>query len=78
MYGAPRHCPPVLKKIGKRPVKMLIRCTPAGFEQFVLDQASPITEPPSPPDMARLMVLAERHGIEIHWPLPEAPAEFGH
>ena len=21
--------------------------------------------------------LAERHGIEIHGPLPEAPAEFG-
>ena len=41
------------------------------------DQATPIAEPPSPPDMGRLMALAERHGIEIHGPLPELPAEFG-
>jgi hypothetical protein len=27
--------------------------------------------------MERLMALAERHGIEIHEPLPKAPAEFG-
>jgi len=52
-------------------------CTPAGFERFVVDQAVPLAQPPSPPDMERLMALAERHGIEIHGPLPELPAGFG-
>ena len=58
---------------GERPVRMFVMCTPAGFERFVLDQATPIAEPPSPPDIERLMTLAEPHGIEIHGPLPEAP-----
>jgi len=31
----------------------------------------------SPPDIERCMILAERHGIEIHGPRPEAPAGFG-
>ena len=76
VYG-PRDIAHGFKAIGERPVRMLVMCTPAGFERFVLDQATPIAEPPSPPDMERLMALAERHGIEIHGPLPEAPAEFG-
>lgn len=76
VYG-PRDIAHGLKVIGERPVRMLVMCTPAGFERFVLDQATPIAEPPPPPDMQRLMALAERHGIEIHGPLPKAPAEFG-
>jgi hypothetical protein len=76
VYG-PRDIAHGFKVIGDRPVRMLVMCTPAGFERFVLDQATPIAEPPSPPDMERLMALAERHGIEIHGPLPHAPAEFG-
>jgi quercetin dioxygenase-like cupin family protein len=76
VYG-PREIAHGFKTIGDRPARMLVMCTPAGFERFVLDQATPIAEPPSSPDMGRLMVLAERHGIEIHGPLPEAPAEFG-
>ena|SRR5688572_23602949 len=62
--------------IGERQVRMLVICTPAGFERFVLDQATPIAEPPSQPDMGRLMALAERHGIEIQGPLPEGPSRF--
>jgi len=58
------------------PARMLVMCTPAGFERFVSEQASPLTDPPPPPDMNRLMALAERHGIEIHGPLPEAPADL--
>jgi hypothetical protein len=56
---------------------MLVMCTPAGFERFVLDQATPLAEPAPAPDMQRLMALEERHGIEIHGPLPEVPEEFG-
>ena len=76
VYG-PRNIAHGFKAIGERPVRMLVMCTPAGFERFVLDQATPIAELPSPPDMGRLMVLAERHGIDIDGPLPDAPAEFG-
>ena len=73
VYG-PRDIAHGFKAIGERPVRMLLMCTPAGFERFVLDQATRLMVPP--PDMARLMLLAERHGIEIHGPLPEAPARF--
>jgi hypothetical protein len=76
VYG-PRDIAHGFKAIGGRPVRMLVMCTPAGFERFILDQATPIAEPPSEPDMARLMALAQRHEIEVHGLLPEAPAGFG-
>ncbi|HLK65285.1 MAG TPA: cupin domain-containing protein [Bryobacteraceae bacterium] len=75
VYG-PREIAHGFKVIGDAPAKMLILCTPGGFEQFVLNQTTPITEPPSPPDMGKLMMLAERHGIDIHGPLPESPEGF--
>jgi hypothetical protein len=75
VYG-PREIAHGFKVIGDRPARMLVLCTPAGFERFVMDQATPLAEPAPPPDMRRLEMLAERHGIEIHGPLPELPAEF--
>ncbi len=75
VYG-PREIAHGFKVVGERPARMLVMCTPAGFERFISDQATPLAEPPSPPDMGRLLMLAERHGIEIHGPLPEVPAEF--
>jgi steroid delta-isomerase-like uncharacterized protein len=55
---------------------MLLMCNPGGFEGFVLEQTTPITEPPSAPDMGRLMTLAAKYGIDIHGPLPEQPEGF--
>jgi hypothetical protein len=55
---------------------MLLMCTPGGFEGFVLEQTTPIAEPPSPPDMGRLMTLAAKYGIDIHGPLPEMPEDL--
>jgi quercetin dioxygenase-like cupin family protein len=60
-------------KVLESPSRMLVMCTPAGFERFILDQAKPMGEPPAPPDMARLMEFAGQYGIEIHGPLPEGP-----
>jgi hypothetical protein len=76
VYG-PRDIAHGFKAIGELPVRMLVMCTPAGFERFVLDQATSIAEPPSPTDTERLMALADRQGIEVHGPLPEVPEGFG-
>ena len=75
VYG-PREIPHGFKVIGDSPARMLLMCTPGGFEGFVLEQATPIDQPPSPPDMASLMTLAARYGIDIHGPLPEMPEDF--
>ena len=73
VYG-PREIAHGFKVIGNVPARMLLMCNPGGFEQFVLEQTTPITEPPSPPDMGKLMMLAAKYGIDIHGPLPEEPA----
>lgn len=75
IYG-PREIAHGFKVIGNSPASMLLMCSPGGFERFVLEQAAPITEPPSPPDMAKLMMLAGQFGIDIHGPLPEEPEAF--
>jgi steroid delta-isomerase-like uncharacterized protein len=76
VYG-PREIPHGFRVIGSSPARFLLMCTPSGFEGFVLEQATPMAEPPSPPDMAKLMTLAAKYGIDIHGPLPEAPEGFG-
>jgi steroid delta-isomerase-like uncharacterized protein len=75
VYG-PREIAHGFKVIGNAPARMLLMCNPGGFEGFVTAQATPIAEPPSPPDMAKLMTLAVEYGIDIHGPLPEEPAGF--
>jgi mannose-6-phosphate isomerase-like protein (cupin superfamily) len=75
VYG-PREIAHGFKVIGNIPARMLLMCNPGGFEHFVLEQTTPITEPPSPPDMGRLMTLAAQYGIDIHGPLPEEPEGF--
>jgi len=72
VYG-PREIPHGFQVMGDSPARMLLMCTPGGFEGFVLEQTTPIADPPSPPDMARLMTLAAKYGIDIHGPLPETP-----
>src|SRR5579864_1486723 len=73
----PREIAHGFKVTGSAPARMLLMCSPGGFEGFVLDQTTPIDEPPSPPDMGKLMTLAAKYGIEIHGPLPETPPGFG-
>lgn len=75
VYG-PREVAHGFEVIGDSPARMLLMCTPGGFEGFVLEQKTSIAGPPSPPDMGRLMTLADRYGIDIHGPLPEMPEGF--
>jgi steroid delta-isomerase-like uncharacterized protein len=72
----PREIPHGFKVIGEIPARMLLLCSPAGFEHFVLEQATDIAAPPSPPDMGKLLELAAKYHIDIHGPLPEPPEEF--
>lgn len=72
----PRGIPHGFKVVGNAPARMLILCAPGGFEHFVLEQATPMADPPAPPDMTKLMALAAKFEIDIHGPLPEEPAEF--
>lgn len=72
----PRQLPHGFKIVGNAPARMLLLCTPGGFEHFVLELATPIDDPPSPPDMPKLLVLAAKFHIDIHGPLPEEPANF--
>jgi len=71
---APRLIPHGFKIAGTAPARMLLLCSPAGFENFVLAQAIDMAAPPAPPDMAKLMELAAKHRIDILGPLPEQPA----
>lgn len=72
----PREVPHGFKVIGDVPARMLLLCSPAGFENFVSGQATDLALPPGPPDMAKLMELAAKHRIDILGPLPEAPEGF--
>lgn len=72
VYG-PREVPHGFKVVGNSPARMLLWASPGGFEGFVLEQATPIAEPPSSPDMEKLITLAVKYGIDIHGPLPEEP-----
>ncbi len=76
VYG-PRDIAHGFQVIGNVPARMLPMCTPGGFEGFVIAQKTRIEEPPSPPDMGRLMTLAAEYGIDIHGPLPAMPEGFG-
>lgn len=72
VYG-PREIPHGFKVVSQAPARMLLMCTPGGFERFVLEQTTPIADPPSPPDMGKLMTLAAKFEIDILGPLPEQP-----
>ncbi len=69
----PRELPHGFQVVGSVPARMLLLCAPAGFEHFVLDQATAIDAQPTPPDMGKMMELAAKYHIDIHGPLPEMP-----
>lgn len=73
VYG-PREIPHGFKIVGDTPARMLILCAPGGFENFVLELAQPLDDPPAPPDMQKLIAAAARAGIDILGPLPEETA----
>ena len=69
----PRGIPHGFMVTGATPARLLLLCTPGGFEQFVLDLSTDPSGPPAPPDMPALMAVAARYEIEILGPLPPRP-----
>lgn len=68
----PREIPHGFKVVGHVPVRMLLLCAPGGFEHFVMELSEPeSTQPPAPPDMAKLIAVAAKYKIDILGPLPE-------
>lgn len=72
----PREIPHGFMIVGHAPARFLLLCSPAGFEHFVLEQATGISAPPAPPDMEKLMALATKYHIDILGPLPEPPGSL--
>ena len=69
VYG-PRGIPHGFRVEGDQPARVLLQCTPGGFEHFIIEM-SESAAPSGPPDMERLMSLAGKYGNEILGPLPE-------
>jgi uncharacterized protein (TIGR02246 family) len=64
----PRNLPHGFKVLGAAPARLLLLCSPGGFDQFVVEMSEPA---PAPPDMAKLMAVAAKYKVDIHGPLPE-------
>jgi quercetin dioxygenase-like cupin family protein len=68
----PREIPHGFKVVGNSPARMLLLCTPGGFERFTVELGEPdMSLPPVPPDMGKLMAVAAKYKIDILGPLPE-------
>jgi len=67
LFG-PRDMPHGFKVVGDAPARLLLLCSPGGFEQFVVEMSGPA---PAPPDMTKLLAVAAKYSIDILGPLPE-------
>lgn len=64
----PRNVPHAFEVVGDVPARFLLMVTPGGFEEFVAELSEPA---PGPPDMAKVMAITPRFGLEILGPIPE-------
>jgi quercetin dioxygenase-like cupin family protein len=65
----PRGTPHAFKNNGSAPARMLIQCTPAGFDKFMAEFATELPSPdappvpPSPGEIEKLLRIAPDYGI---------------
>lgn len=65
----PRGMPHAFKNNTSKPARMLIQCSPAGFEKFMAEFAIELPSPDSPPlppqpgEIAKLLSVAPKYGI---------------
>ncbi len=67
----PRTVPHAFKNVSNCPARMLIQCAPAGFDEFMLEFATELPAgdrlplAPSEAEIAKLLAIAPKYGIEI-------------
>ncbi len=67
----PRNTPHAFKNEGATEARMLIIVTPAGFEDFISEFGTPADsfdvtpQPPSEAEIAKLLAIAPKYGIEM-------------
>jgi quercetin dioxygenase-like cupin family protein len=72
----PVGTPHSFKNESSRPARMLVSLVPAGLEKMFFEIAVPLPEgsttalPPTREDIAKLLAVASRYGIEIRLPQP--------
>jgi quercetin dioxygenase-like cupin family protein len=65
----PRGTPHAFKNESAAPVRMLIQCSPAGFERFMAEFATELPSPDAPPlppsgaEIEKLLQIAPQYGI---------------
>ena len=68
---ARRDVPHQFRNVGGTPGRMVVTVTPAGFEDFFAEVGTPLTSrddapvPPSADDIARLIRVAPKYGVEL-------------
>jgi quercetin dioxygenase-like cupin family protein len=67
----PRNVPHGYKVTGTTRAQMLVLVSPGGFERFLKELSEPAGTPASPPDIAKLVAVAAKYGVDILGPLPE-------
>ncbi|WP_051231276.1 cupin domain-containing protein [Kaistia adipata] len=74
----PRAIPHGFRATGNEPTRLLLVTTGSGFADFVRDVSEPVGDAaaiePREPDIARVIAMAERHGLAILGPIPEITA----
>ncbi|NTU83671.1 MAG: cupin domain-containing protein [Chloroflexales bacterium] len=68
VYG-PREIPHGFRVEGSQAARLLLLCTPGGFEQFIIDLSEP-TPPTGPPDLEQMLTLARHYHCDILGPWP--------
>lgn len=75
---APRAIPHGFRVTGNEPTRLLLVTTGSGFADFVRDVSEPVADAaaikPREPDIARVIAMAERHGLAILGAIPEITA----
>jgi len=67
----PKNTPHCFKNNSTAPVRVLIHCAPAGFDQFMREFAHPLPSrhaapvPPTAADIEKLLALAPKYGLKI-------------
>ncbi len=69
VVDGPRGVARGFRNVGSAPSTMAVIIAPAGLERFFEEAGEPVEDPSSPPggppDVERLVAVAQRYGIEI-------------